>query len=571
VNPIDANSSRQILAQLNALLTQAAEPTHDQMKAAHEAAERAIRNINARLSSAHQLIVAGRRAEAIELAQTPPDVVEEVAVWDSSLIRDWNYWSSHFRLPTLTPLRSDLATTLSSAYTIERQLEHLLKRHRLLAIGRGNLQQRIAVLSQLAAADPSNPQWNRALAQYQRKRLEQLAERAAQGQKLGDLGCLQQVVDEVRETRWLTPSAKTQLDTLQRQIARFRDQHATLEAIALSEHIHDAFAARDSVRLAPLLAYWAKIEPLVDAAAVADELPHVQAAIEWLEQNTEVHSTVVTSDGTADHAVAVPVSGTPVETAAASVDASQEQPAQLRKAYARRAAQEQRSRSWKGGLITAVIVTVVLGVAIWLRSNYLAYRRDATLTKMLGTIDQKLTVGELAAADQLLSEAPADDERFADVRSRLQEQQQAADRRAAQFQADVAATETAIDEATRLDTFDSLSRGISELARRANSDAEEEAAGKLSRQLRAARDARKQVVMEEARQLIVKIRDGLESLEPDANARSVLAQWNLQLLRTRTDRWIGEESALLAELEATSEAVADRREAIRAMAKDRNE
>lgn len=576
------STSREVFARMEWLLTQGTNPTAEEMKAAHEAAKETVRKINERLNSVHQLIVAGRRTEAIEVAETAPSLIEELSFWDTSLIRDWNYWAAQFKLPPLAALRTDQATSLRGAYGAEKQLEPLLRRHRLLAIGRANLGQRISVLSQLAAADRGNPQWNRALAEFQRRRLEQLAQRAAAGIKLEDLVCLQQVADELKQTRWLSSAAKMQLDALQRQIQRIRARQANIEAIALADHISDAFSTDDHDRLLPLIQHWKKLEPMIDQTTVGQQIDDIQPALDWFQQQVEslpkqqptperqptvepVVSAYDDEDLVEAEVVAEVVSATPPPNPPPPPESSEpSRPARSREAYAHRAAQETRSRQWQAGLITAAFVAVVLGGALWMRGTYKSYQQEATLTKMLGTIDRKLTKGQLAEADELLSSAPNDDERFNEVRNRLQEQQAAEARRAAEYAADVAELRESIKLATQFDAFEKLSRQINELSDRAGNGGEKEMADELKRELSTSRDQRKMVVMDQARQLIVQIRDGLATLEANDQARNVLTQWNLQLLKQRTDRFVKEETALIAELETTSEAVADRREAIRA-------
>ena len=55
----NADGSRQLLNELESLLTQPIEPTRSEVEAAHGAATQAIRNVNERLANVHQLIAAG--------------------------------------------------------------------------------------------------------------------------------------------------------------------------------------------------------------------------------------------------------------------------------------------------------------------------------------------------------------------------------------------------------------------------------------------------------------------------------------------------------------------------------
>ena len=78
----NSEGSHQLLAELESLLTQPTEPTRTEVEAAHGAATQAIRKVNERLASVHQLIAAGRRAEGIEIAEGPPHVLDEIAIQD---------------------------------------------------------------------------------------------------------------------------------------------------------------------------------------------------------------------------------------------------------------------------------------------------------------------------------------------------------------------------------------------------------------------------------------------------------------------------------------------------------
>lgn len=120
-----APNSQQLLAHLESLLTQTAEPTRAEVEAAHGQASAAIRRVNERLTQAHQLITSGRRAEAIEIAEGPPHVLDEIASLDSQLLRDWEHYTGQFGLPRFAPLRSDLASMLNGATTLTEQLTML--------------------------------------------------------------------------------------------------------------------------------------------------------------------------------------------------------------------------------------------------------------------------------------------------------------------------------------------------------------------------------------------------------------------------------------------------------------
>ncbi len=558
--------SRQLLAELESLLTQPTEPTRTEVEAAHGAATQAIRSVNERLASVHQLIAAGRRAEGIEIAEGPPHVLDEIAILDSQLIRDWEHWSGQFGLPRFAPLRSDLASLLNGAYTAENQLEHLLRRHRLLAIGRANLRQRIAVLSQLSAADPSNPQWNKGLALCQRQRLEQLSERSTLARKLRDLRGLQQIMAELRQTRWLTPVSKAQVEAVQKQINLLQIRESTNEAIALSEHIQDAYAAGDKSRLGPLIVRWREIESKIDPHAMSDVLPQVRSVVDWFEQELQAQRDAEAQSRALQRVASIQSGAQADEIRSVMegiVSTGAEVPVELRESYVDRVREETRSKRLRAGLITGAIAAALLGITTIVAIAYRSYQNEAALASMVDAIDAQLASGDLDGAEGLLETAPRDDERFHDFRDQLSQKQLAEKVRADQFKADGEKLRIALDEAKSVEEFNSLAIRVSQLADRAEQDGEFVAAKELTEYVDARREQRKNEAIQGANQLVVEVREGLKTLVPDSGAKSTLTDWIQKIQKARTDAWIREESQLLLKLDETSNQVADRRESIR--------
>ncbi len=565
MSPNQNSTSRQVLAELESLLTQPTEPTNAEVIDAHGRATAAIRAINERLANAHQLIAAGRRGEAIEIAEGPPHVLDEIALLDSQLIRDWEHWADQFGLPRFMPLRNDLAALLNSAYTTENQLEHLLRRHRLLAIGRANLRQRILVLQQLAAADPTNPQWNKALPEYQQLRLEQLAQRAAQGRQCEDLRGLQEVMAELRQTHWMIPVSKSQIDSIQREIDRLQMHESTSEAVALGEHIRDAFAGGDLARLQPLIDRWRSIESRVDPSALADVIPQVQSVIDWYDEELQQHQVAEVQSQALQkiRTIKKDTRSEDIHSVIQSIAATgAEVPSELHDTYLNRIDEEKRVKRLKAGFVAGAIALALIIITTLAAFTYLRYQREADVTRLLELIPDQIDRGDLIVAQQLLDSAPHDDERFFDLREKLSEKQLVEKIRTDDFQSGVEQLRQAMAEAKEATDFESLLSRVSRFAPSAQRADELLIADALKAEVQTLRDQRKKEIVDEARQLNEMVRAGLKTLASNDQARDTTTQWIQQLGAHRTDRWLREERELLMKLEATSNAVADRRDQI---------
>ncbi len=563
-----APNSQQLLAHLEALLTQTIEPSRAEVEAAHGQASAAIRRVNERLAQAHQLISSGRRAEAIEIAEGPPHVLDEIASLDSQMLRDWEHYTGQFGLPRFAPLRGDLASQLNGAYTAENQLDHLLRRHRTLSIGRANLRQRIATLTQLSAADPSSDAWTTSLGQCQRIRLEQLAGRAREATKLEDLRCLNQLMTELRGTRWVVPVPKPLVEQISGAIAGLQSRESTTEAIAIAQHLREAYSAGDQTRIGPLVRRYRAIESYVDPAAV-DGHDDLVAIIGWHDQQiasqqiaarqTAALQTVDSLSQASDAGQIRQVIDTIATTGAAVPD-------ELRDAYSQKVKAAADAKRLKTMLIAGTSAAALLVAAIAGGLVYRSIRHEANMTKTAAAIDGSFKTGNLQLAGELLAAAPMSDDRFTEFRSRLDSMRLAAKVRADAFAADADTLSKEIGEAKEVVEFEKVAIKLNALIDRVETDPEMATVTELTDTLTKLREDRAAEVVAAAKDANATILAELKVLVPDRNARGTLSRWNQELQVFRTDRWLREQSDLLSELQTTSDAVADRYDTIRARA-----
>ena len=95
----------------------------------------------------------GLRSEAIHMADEQPNLMDLVAALDLPDPDAWAEFCQQSDLPVPPPLQMDRAAQLNEAYAQDQPMEHLLSRHRLLALSRAPIAQRLEVLRQMKA-DP---------------------------------------------------------------------------------------------------------------------------------------------------------------------------------------------------------------------------------------------------------------------------------------------------------------------------------------------------------------------------------------------------------------------------------
>ena len=159
-------------------------------------------DVNERLRRCGALLRQGLRSEAIQLADIEPNLLDLVATLDFPERRQWEEVAQFYGIVPSAPLLFDVAADLNEAYAIEQPMADLLRQHRLLALARGPLKQRIGTLRSLIQADENNPVWRDDLQTFETERLKELQHEVADALEAGDLATIATLDDELRADGW---------------------------------------------------------------------------------------------------------------------------------------------------------------------------------------------------------------------------------------------------------------------------------------------------------------------------------------------------------------------------------
>ena len=157
---------------------------------------------NLRLRRCDECLKQGLRSEALHLAEATPNLLDVIAVLDFAE-RDQliEVVGMYFFTPP-EPLLLDVASALNEAYAQHEPLQKLLESHRLLALGRSPLPQRLSVLRSLAALDEASPHWDLDVREMERARLRELEADSRSAAQRGDAAALKTLLGEVQAADW---------------------------------------------------------------------------------------------------------------------------------------------------------------------------------------------------------------------------------------------------------------------------------------------------------------------------------------------------------------------------------
>ncbi len=165
----------------------------------------ACRQANDRLAACAQLLDAGQRDEALRRGQIEPDLLSLYADLDLPARDGWDDYCLDKVLPAAARLNAVAAQRLNQAYAETEPVKELLVRHRLLALARAPLGERLPIMRLLARAEPGNAGWADDVAEYEAARCDEMRAQAAQAARAADFDLADRLLAELTEPGWAAP------------------------------------------------------------------------------------------------------------------------------------------------------------------------------------------------------------------------------------------------------------------------------------------------------------------------------------------------------------------------------
>jgi hypothetical protein len=255
--------------------------------------------VNQRLMAAHVLLTQGRREEAIHACDADPnllDCVDELDAADQS-VEAWLPTIDELGHPRPQRLKVDLASELGAAYDVKHQLDSLMRTHRLLAISRGPIEQRVATLRRIVHMDPENPRWIEDLATYEKECKKSLEEELGRLATLSAAAITPELADravklgaELGNSAWLEPLDGNAVRRAKGLVRQIRKASAARELPALLTKIAKVYDRRDLEGARVLLD---RLERFEESGAIDDassEAATVRECRDWVIEQDNAES-----------------------------------------------------------------------------------------------------------------------------------------------------------------------------------------------------------------------------------------------------------------------------------------
>ncbi|WP_010585441.1 hypothetical protein [Schlesneria paludicola] len=244
---------------------------------------RLCHEVNVRLRRCDDCIKQGLRSEALHLAEAKPNLLDSVAILDfperDELIEVVNLC---FLQPP-EPLLVEVASTLNAAYAEQEPLQKLMDRHRLLALARAPLVQRLDVLRSLADLDPASPHWEADVAEMERARLREIEAASLAAAKAGDAAALKSLLNEAQAAGWREAVPATLIRDLKGRTNQTVKTAAKRRLGELTHELHTAFSALDLETARPLRDEWNQHQEIAGLGKADPLVEQVEPILGWLK------------------------------------------------------------------------------------------------------------------------------------------------------------------------------------------------------------------------------------------------------------------------------------------------
>jgi hypothetical protein len=192
----------------------------------------------------------------------------------------------------LPRLRTDLAHALITARDVHLRLAPLLRAHRLLALGGGAIDVRVATLRKLLDVDPDNRGWIADLREYEKEfrgkllgELVELVETIGKGVSIHQLERAKDIVSKLGESAWQQPLTGREIRSVQRTLDRLREAWARTELQNLASGVAtEAGGDLTRARLAQVQSQW---ELLKAEWPTIGRDPSASTIVHWLDRTQE--------------------------------------------------------------------------------------------------------------------------------------------------------------------------------------------------------------------------------------------------------------------------------------------
>jgi hypothetical protein len=246
-----------------------------------------VKEANDRLRRCAEYLRRGMRSEAVHLAECQPRLLElaDALRLDDPVV--WTRACMAHGLPPAPELLTEGLEQLEAAFEVERTLEPLLARHRLLALAGASVKNRQEVLRAVAEQDLNNPSWDEGLRILDVARFKEMRQEGKNAFKAHDRAGLERIAAELENHPPRAPIPDDLKEGLRKALNSVRLEEARKDLMPLLAQLDAARAAGNFDLATALLGRWQEAVNAAKVVLPADLQDKVRPTVLWLASESQ--------------------------------------------------------------------------------------------------------------------------------------------------------------------------------------------------------------------------------------------------------------------------------------------
>ncbi len=261
---------------------------------------------NERLRRCAEYLRRGMGSAAVHLSECLPNLLQAVSALQFAERGAWADLCVIHGMPAPPMLETDCMEELKAAYEREKSLSPLLSRHRLLAIAKAPIRDRLQVARMLVAEDPNNPAWADEVLSLEQIRLAEMEASAQEAANAGNEGLIQQLSNELAAGPWRHDIPRELHELIEKGMADGRSRRAMAELAAVADEVANILESNaPAARLVSPVRRWRELVEIPGVIVPDEMLAKVQPALE-LQAEEERRQTELQNVRPLQHLFATP-------------------------------------------------------------------------------------------------------------------------------------------------------------------------------------------------------------------------------------------------------------------------
>jgi hypothetical protein len=244
---------------------------------------RACREVNDRLRKCHDALLRGLRSDAIHLAEAEPNLLDLVAMLDFPELAAWKQLCLTHELLAPPELLIEMAGALNEAYASELPLSNLMANHRVMALARAPLDERLTVMRRIAELDPASNFWDDDIRKFEQARVDEIRAHLVPAMKANDTVLMSRLRDEAEKPGWRISIPQELIRVLQDSAARLESNKAIVALRGMLPALNDAYGAMAYNDCRALLNEWSATASAANLTVPADLQDLVDPIFGWVQ------------------------------------------------------------------------------------------------------------------------------------------------------------------------------------------------------------------------------------------------------------------------------------------------